>query len=73
MPEDLQVLELARAMSWRRCPACKAIVELAHGTSSRTRICRGNDFNYDFRLQSHHMCLQVRILSSVRSLDEQGL
>lgn len=57
MPEDLQVLELARAMSWRRCPACKAFVELTHGTRSNASLsCCGSDGSI-FSGCNHMTCL----------------
>ncbi|KAK4705859.1 hypothetical protein P7C70_g352, partial [Phenoliferia sp. Uapishka_3] len=43
-PEDFGLLELAKAEGWRRCPACKTVVELESGCYHMTCTC------------SHHFC-----------------
>ncbi|KAG9036096.1 hypothetical protein FRB95_009884 [Tulasnella sp. JGI-2019a] len=49
MPEDLAVLELARAENWRRCPSCHVIVELTQGCNHITCTCK---FEFCFRCLS---------------------
>lgn len=43
-PEDLELMELARKQKWRRCPKCRAMVELKFGCNHVTCTCK------------HHFC-----------------
>jgi hypothetical protein len=45
-PEDLAVLRLSDERGWRRCPECKAMVELSDGCNHISCVC-GAHFCYD--------------------------
>lgn len=73
-PEDLAFTELAKKEKWRRCPKCRAMVELKYGCNHITCTCK-HHFCYTCGADFEHMNGKYRCTSGkgCKVWDEEAL